>query len=230
MNKKRSSYAHLSKYVFAMPLIVVLALIFSFSNTYHPEEVDGSTSVVILDQRLSIPVTDQEILNDELGGDESGMVLQTESEKPAKTQIRMVRVREQIKHGDTASVGKHELSMALLDEIRAKRIDAANPDKRLSLQVKKDSIFVKGELYANEREDPADREEKDIKGRITSFKITASDKTPLVLIDGVEGDLSAINPDQIKSISVLKEKSRADFTERFGQKASEGVILIETKP
>lgn len=178
MNKKRSSYAHLGKYVFAMPLIIVLALIFSFSNTHHPEEGDGSTSVVILDQRLSIPVTDQAIVHDELGGDESGIVLKRESEKPAERQIRMVRVREQIKHGDTA-----------------------------------------------------DREEKVVtKGRITSFKITASDKAPLVLIDGVEGDLSALNPDQIKSINVLKGKSNADLAERFGQKASEGVILIETKP
>lgn len=50
--------------------------------------------------------------------------------------------------------------------------------------------------------------------------------TPLVLADGVEIRLSEINPNDIESISVLKDMSSASI---YGAKASAGVILITTK-
>ena len=49
---------------------------------------------------------------------------------------------------------------------------------------------------------------------------------PLVLIDGVEGDLERINPADIESISVLKDASSAAI---YGARASFGVILVTTK-
>jgi len=49
---------------------------------------------------------------------------------------------------------------------------------------------------------------------------------PLVLIDGVEGSLSSLNPDDIKSISVLKDASSAAI---YGARAANGVILVTTK-
>ena len=49
---------------------------------------------------------------------------------------------------------------------------------------------------------------------------------PLILIDGVEGDLNYINPKDIESISVLKDASSAAI---YGARASFGVVLVTTK-
>lgn len=49
---------------------------------------------------------------------------------------------------------------------------------------------------------------------------------PLVLIDGVEGDLNSLNPDDIEDISVLKDAASASI---YGSKAANGVILVTTK-
>lgn len=48
----------------------------------------------------------------------------------------------------------------------------------------------------------------------------------LVLIDGVEGDLSLVNPDDIETISVLKDASSSVI---YGARAAYGVILVTTK-
>ena len=53
------------------------------------------------------------------------------------------------------------------------------------------------------------------------------DNKPLILVDGVEvPDLSFVNPDNIKSISVLKD---AASTSIYGSRAAWGVILIASK-
>jgi len=49
---------------------------------------------------------------------------------------------------------------------------------------------------------------------------------PLVLVDGVERDMSTINPDEIESFSVLKD---ASATAVYGVRGANGVILINTK-
>jgi TonB-linked SusC/RagA family outer membrane protein len=50
--------------------------------------------------------------------------------------------------------------------------------------------------------------------------------SPLILIDGMEGDINAINPQDIENISVLKDAAAASI---YGSKAPFGVILITTK-
>lgn len=54
----------------------------------------------------------------------------------------------------------------------------------------------------------------------------SSSAGPYVLIDGVEGDIDTVNPNDIESISVLKDASSAAI---YGAKAAYGVILITTK-
>lgn len=49
---------------------------------------------------------------------------------------------------------------------------------------------------------------------------------PLVLIDGVEGDISRINSNDVESISVLKDAASSAI---YGARAAFGVILITTK-
>lgn len=62
--------------------------------------------------------------------------------------------------------------------------------------------------------------------RIRGAGSISSTQSPLVLIDGVEGDLNRIDLNQIESISVLKDAASASI---YGARASNGVILVTTK-
>ena len=53
-----------------------------------------------------------------------------------------------------------------------------------------------------------------------------SNGSVLVLIDGVEGDLSTINPQDIDNISVLKDAAASSI---YGSRAPFGVVLVTTK-
>ncbi len=53
-----------------------------------------------------------------------------------------------------------------------------------------------------------------------------SSGSPLVLIDGMEGDINTINPQDIENISVLKDAAASSI---YGSRAPFGVILITTK-
>lgn len=50
--------------------------------------------------------------------------------------------------------------------------------------------------------------------------------TPLILVDGVEGSLTTVAPENIESIDVLKDASAAAI---YGTRGANGVILITTK-
>lgn len=49
---------------------------------------------------------------------------------------------------------------------------------------------------------------------------------PLVLVDGIEASLDLVDPNDIQSVSILKDAASAAI---FGSKAANGVILVETK-
>ena len=53
-----------------------------------------------------------------------------------------------------------------------------------------------------------------------------SSGAPLILIDGMEGDLNTVNPQDIENISVLKDAAAASI---YGSRAPFGVILVTTK-
>ena len=50
--------------------------------------------------------------------------------------------------------------------------------------------------------------------------------SPMVLVDGAEGDLSRVNPQDVESISVIKDGAAAAV---YGARAAFGVILVTTK-
>ncbi len=68
--------------------------------------------------------------------------------------------------------------------------------------------------------------EKSFNIRGTGTIGAGSSVTPLVLIDGMEGDLNALNPQDIDNISVLKDASASSI---YGSRAAGGVILVTTK-
>lgn len=88
---------------------------------------------------------------------------------------------------------------------------------------------------------------RSIQGQIPGVNITMADGKPsrsasinirantqsigaggsaLCLIDGVEGDLTAMNPEDVESISVLKD---ASSTAVYGARGAFGVVLVTTK-
>ncbi len=61
--------------------------------------------------------------------------------------------------------------------------------------------------------------------RVRGIK-TMNDNTPLVIVDGMLGTMDNLNPNDIESISVLKDAASAAI---YGARAGAGVILITTK-
>ena len=61
---------------------------------------------------------------------------------------------------------------------------------------------------------------------IRGINSISSSAGPLVLVDGIEGNIDNVNPNDIESISVLKDASAAAV---YGARAAYGVILITTK-
>ncbi|GGH30238.1 TonB-dependent receptor [Sphingobacterium alkalisoli] len=55
---------------------------------------------------------------------------------------------------------------------------------------------------------------------------TMNDASPLVVIDGVPGALNDVNPNDVESVSVLKDAASSAI---YGSRAANGVILVTTK-
>lgn len=55
---------------------------------------------------------------------------------------------------------------------------------------------------------------------------TLNDASPLILVDGMEMSLNEINPNDVESISVLKDAASCAI---YGNRAANGVILVTTK-
>jgi len=63
--------------------------------------------------------------------------------------------------------------------------------------------------------------------RIRGMSTLQSDRKPLVIIDGVLKNLDDIDPRQVTAIEILKQDAA---TALYGSRASNGIILISTKP
>lgn len=55
---------------------------------------------------------------------------------------------------------------------------------------------------------------------------TLNDADPLVLIDGIEGNINSLDPNLVETISILKDAASSSI---YGSRAANGVILITTK-
>lgn len=53
-----------------------------------------------------------------------------------------------------------------------------------------------------------------------------SNGSPLILIDGMEGDITTINPQDIENVTVLKDAASSSI---YGARAPFGVIMVTTK-
>lgn len=66
----------------------------------------------------------------------------------------------------------------------------------------------------------------DVKIQLRGNRSFTADGTPTVIIDGMPGDYSTLNPNDIESVEVLKD---ASSTAIYGSNGANGVILITTK-
>ncbi|WP_276500653.1 SusC/RagA family TonB-linked outer membrane protein [Terrimonas pollutisoli] len=64
------------------------------------------------------------------------------------------------------------------------------------------------------------------KAQIRGITSLGTQNSPLIIIDGVEGELESLNPNDIQNISVLEDAASAAI---YGAKAGAGVILVTTK-
>ena len=55
---------------------------------------------------------------------------------------------------------------------------------------------------------------------------TLNNSAPLIIIDGIEGDINLLNPNDIESISVLKDAASGAI---YGSRAANGVVVVKTK-
>ncbi len=84
--------------------------------------------------------------------------------------------------------------------------------------------LVPGLIISQSSGKVGDRASINIRGTTTISD--GSTGNPLILIDGMEGDLNAINPQDIENISVLKDAAASSI---YGSRAPFGVILVTTK-
>lgn len=81
---------------------------------------------------------------------------------------------------------------------------------------------LSGVLTIQQSGEPGDNSSEIIVRGLSSW----NSSNPLVLVDGIERDFSDIDPNEINTISVLKD---ASATAVFGAKGANGVIIVSTK-
>lgn len=82
---------------------------------------------------------------------------------------------------------------------------------------------VAGLAITNPNGDPTGNTQIRLRGTNT---IGGANTSPLVLIDGIPGELSTVAPEDVESVDVLKDGSAAAI---YGTRGTNGVILITTK-
>lgn len=104
-------------------------------------------------------------------------------------------------------------------------ITVADPAKLANRPITTSSQALQGlnGLYVNQNTAQPGNDQATIRIRGVG---TLNDNNPLILVDGVSYPLLDVNPNEIESISVLKD---AASTAVYGSRAANGVILIKTK-
>jgi len=104
-------------------------------------------------------------------------------------------------------------SVAIVNVNEMKQVPAGSPEQMLQGRASGLTVTTSGS--------PGSGSNIRIRG-ITSF----GDNNPLVIIDGVQGDLKDINANDIESVQVLKDAGAAAI---YGVRGSNGVIVVTTK-
>ncbi len=236
MNKKRSSRLELSKYAFLLPIMLLAGASFTVSQAENKIE-----EVVDLTKEISV---------DEMTNSKSEKKNLSSSKKDT---IKVNSTQEYpllAPNFDKKALEKGDFYYAIdgklvsLDEFLAfprteiSGVDIYKDKQEIFNKIGKknaDGYFVmtskKTDVKNFSGQDTLLTELNKVVGlgpKKAYFELSAGEK-PLIVLDGVtysDDILSKIHPDDIKSVTVLKDRS---ITERYGEKGKNGVILIETK-
>jgi bla regulator protein BlaR1 len=242
MTKKRSTRLSLLRYLLALPVIALLLLAFTYDEAYGLDELP-----VFSDEFPEIPLPS-------FGGEESeevipATILPTKEKEETTNFPKEEKVAdlpfltnelfkgelEPVTGTNQADTTKPEPLIVLNGQImKETKMDAFPADQIRSVNVLKGEKAMEkyGEAGKNgvvEIDCPECKIEEVDKNK-TSIRIRGGNGDPLYVINGVvqekeDGDpTKEIQPDQIKSINVLKGDSAI---EKYGEKGANGVIEIE---
>lgn len=213
MSKEKSSRSAYLKYIYALPLAFFVVSAYASNeagrlfdqveagfaeNNFNPD------TLVVEGKAIGLPAPEYIINGEAMAPVEYGKADENNKEKI------MVRTEKQ---GDVKiETGKPEKA-ALLAEVAVADDPKEAENVVLSGRVAKDSISMQRMLIT-------------IYGDKANAKGMDPEKRPLVIIDGKEGAMESLRPEDIKNISVLKDKSAVSV---YGDKAKNGVIIIATK-
>jgi TonB-linked SusC/RagA family outer membrane protein len=113
---------------------------------------------------------------------------------------------------------KHKLTSAIVSvsgEEMSKRV-ATDPTSLLQGQLPGVSVVQNSAEPGNE----------DIQIRLRGLGTFNGSVSPLIIVDGIPGSLSAINPNDIESVTALKDAAAAAI---YGSRGANGVIVVKTK-
>ena len=139
-----------------------------------------------------------------------------------KTQVSVSMVPDNKSTGDVVVIGygtqrKSDVTSAVASVKKGNFVSGAVRDPAQLIQGK-----VAGLTIATPSGDPTAQSQILLRGTAT----LATSTQPLILIDGIPGDLNTVAPDDIESIDVLKDGSAAAI---YGTRGTNGVILITTR-
>jgi TonB-linked SusC/RagA family outer membrane protein len=107
-------------------------------------------------------------------------------------------------------------------------IQSVDTDELSDMPVTTTAQKLQGKLSGVQINQTTGRPGEGMKIRIRGQASLTAGNDPLYVVDGfpITGDISSINPNEIESISVLKDASSAAL---YGSRAANGVILVTTK-
>lgn len=105
-------------------------------------------------------------------------------------------------------------------------ISSVKADDFIVGRIKDAAELVKGKIAGLSVTQPSGDPNATSSIKLRGTTTLQGDVTPLVLVDGVEGSLTTVAPENIASIDVLKDASAAAI---YGTRGANGVILITTK-
>lgn len=105
-------------------------------------------------------------------------------------------------------------------------ISTVKSDEFIEGAVKDAGQLLQGKVAGLTINNPSGDPRENVKILLRGNSTLRADLTPLVIIDGVPGDLNTVAPQDIESIDILKDGSAAAI---YGTRGTNGVIIITTK-
>lgn len=103
---------------------------------------------------------------------------------------------------------------------------SVSSDEFVQGQVKDVGQLLQGKVAGLSIHNPSGNPMDTVQVRLRGISSLKSGYSPLVIIDGIPGDLNMVAPQDIESVSVLKDGSAAAI---YGTRGTNGVIIITTK-